>query len=348
MGILDAKGLQAQLKKGQIENLYYFYGSDLLQVENCVKKLITQVTGSADSDSVTRLDGASLNLSQLADEAELCPMFADYNCIVIHDCNMETMREDARKSLREILENVAENTVLNFYVTGFDIYGGKTGKNKKPSAKNKTIIDYIAKNGTVCCLEPKTPSAMASDIVISVKKRGCTIERSAAQLLAEECACQTLRIQQEIGKLCAFADGGEITEAMVRDMVSPQLETTVYALTKAVIRRRSADAMHAVDELLSMRVEMPYLMATVAGCFIDLQRAITARQSRHTVQDVVTDFSYRFAFAVENAFRDSSGESTQHIVACLKLLCEAELKLHTQSVDERVLFERTIVEMLRQ
>ncbi len=348
MPILDAKGLQGQLKNGKIEKLYYLYGSDLLQVESSVKKLIQHITGSTDSDSVMRLDGGSLNLSQLADEAELCPMFADYNCIVIHDCNMETMREDARKALREILENVAENTVLIFYVTGFDIYGGKTGKNKKPTPKNKTIIDYIAKHGTVCCMEPKSPAAMASDIVVSVKKRGCTIERSAAQRLAEECACQTLRIKQEIDKLCAFANGGEITEAMVREMVSPQLETTVYALTKAVIRRRSADAMRAVDELLSMRVEMPYLMATVAGCFIDLQRAITARQSRHTVQDVMSDFSYRYEFAVENAFRDSSSESTQHISKCLKLLCDAEQKLHTQAVNERVLFERTIVEMLRQ
>lgn len=345
MPIVDAKGLQGQLKSGKIENLYYLYGSDLLQVENCVKTLVTRIAGS-DNDA-TKLDGASLDLSMLADEAELCPMFADYNCIVIHDCNAETMREDARKNLRQILEQVSSQTVLIFYVTGFDIYGGKTGRNKKPTPKNKTIIDYIAKHGTVCCLEPKTPSAMASDIVVSVKKRGCSIERSAAQRLAEECACQTLRIQQEIDKLCAYADGGEITEAMVREMVSPQLETTVYALTRAVVARRATDAMHAVDELLSMRVEMPYLLATISGCFIDLQRAINARQSRHTVQDVMADFSYRFEFAVENAFRDSSGESVQHITKCLKLLCNAEKTLHTQAVDERVLFERTIVEMLR-
>ncbi len=347
MPILDARGLQEQLRNGTIQNLYYFYGSDILQVESCVKKLLKKLTGSEASDSVTKLEGANLDLSQLADEAELCPMFADYNCILIHDCNMETMREDARKTLRQILENVAESTVLVFYVTGFDIYGGKTGKNKKPTPKNKTIVDYIAKHGAVCCFEPKTPAAMASDIVVSVKKRGCTIERSAAQLLAEECACQTLRIKQELGKLCAFADGGEITEQMVRDMVSPQLETTVYALTRAVVRRRPADAMRAVDELLSMRVEMPYLLATVSGCFVDLQRAIIARQSRRTVQDVMQDFSYRFEFAVENAFRDSGSETTEHIAKCLVLLRDAEHMLHSQAVNERVLFERTIVEMLR-
>lgn len=345
MPILDAKGLQGQLKNGTIERLYYFYGSDILQVESCVKKLLKAVGG--DGDSVTRLDGANLDLDQLADEAELCPMFADYNCIVVHDCNLESMREDARKTLRSILENVADSTVLVFYVTGFDIYGGKTGKSKKPTAKNKTIIDYIAKHGTVCVLEPKTPAAMASDISVSVRKRGCTIGQDAAKLLAEECGCQTLTIQQELGKLCAFADGGEITVEMIRNMVSPQLETTVYELTKAVIRRHPAAAMQAVDELLAMRMEMPYLMAVVSGCFIDMQRAVVAKQNRRTVQDVTADFSYRFDFMVENAFRDSRGETAAHITKCLKLLCDAERRLHSQAVNERVLFEQTIAEMLR-
>lgn len=345
MPIVDARGLQGQLKNRNFSRLYYIYGSDIVQVEDCVKKLLKAITD--DPDGVTKLDGAELDLSQLADEAELCPMFADYNCILIHDCNLESLREEQRKTLRGILEHVADATVLIFYVTGFEIYGGKTGKNKKPTAKNKTIIDYIAKNGTVCVCEPKTAAGLASDIEISVKKHGCTIERGAAQMLAEECGCQTLMIRQEVAKLCAFADGGEITRQMIADMVTPRLETTVYALTRAVIRHNSRDAMRAVDELLAMRVEMPYLMATVSGCFVDLQRAVIARQNNRTVQDVIQDFSYRYAFAVENSFRDSSGESAKHIAKCLKLLCEAEQKLHSQAVNERVLFEQTIVEMLR-
>ena len=66
-----------------------------------------------------------------------------------------------------------------------------------------------------------------------------------------------------------------------------------------------------------------------------------------TVQDVTADFSYRFDFMVENAFRDSRGETAAHITKCLKLLCDAERRLHSQAVNERVLFEQTIAEMLR-
>ncbi len=347
MAILDAKGLREQLKTGTVSNLYCFYGSDILQVANSVKKLLAQINGSAAMEDVTKFEGASLDLSLLADEAEMCPMFTDYNCILIHDCNMETLREDQRKSLLQLLGNIASGTVLIFYVTGFDIYGGKTGKNKKPSPKNKTLVDFIAKHGTVCVHEPKTASAMAQDITVAVRKSGCTIERNAAQLLAELCGSQTLLVKQELGKLCAFADGGEITEAMIRDMVTPQFETTVYMLTRAIVRRRSRDAMRAVDELLALRVDMHYLLGTVASCLIDLQRAAAARRDRKTIQDMTADFSYRFGFAVENAFRDSMNESEEHIAHCLCLLRDAETTLHSGAVEERVLFEKTIVAMLQ-
>lgn len=343
MVLTDEKGLQNQLKAG-LSNLYYFYGSDILGVENCVKRIIKAVGGV---ENITRLDGQNLDLNQLAEEAELCPMFAEYNCIQIHDCNLETLKEAERKALMQIAENVSGQTVLIFDVTGFDIYGGKTGKNKKPTAKNKKLIDYIAKSGIVCTCEPKSVSQMGTEIISKAKKKGCTIEKPAAQMLAMQCNCQTLMIQNELEKLCAYVNGGIITEQLIQEMVTPQLETTVYALTTAILRRRTGDALKAVEELLALRVEMPYLMAVVSGSFIDIQRASSARKNGRTVQDVMSDFGYKFSFAVERSFRDSMGETPEHITECLNLLCEAERKMHSGTVDERVLFEKTVIEMLR-
>ena len=342
MAILDAKGLQEQLRQKKLSNLYYCYGSDTLAVENCVRRIVRAAGGS-----VTRLDGTQLDLDTLSDEVQMCPMLSEYNCIHIHDCNMEQLREGQRKALTALLEEVGSSTILIFDVTGFDIYGGKTGRSRKPTAKNKALIDRIGKTGTVTVCEPKNLSQLATEIIALARKHGCTMERPAAQALAQQCGCQSLVIRQEMGKLCAYADGGEITGQMVTDMVAPQLETTVYALTGAVLRYRAGEAMHAVDDLLAMQVEMPYLMATLAGTMIDLQRAAAARRAGKTVQDVAEDFSYRFDFIVDRAFRDSMGETPEHITHCLELLCRAEKQLHSGAVDERVLFEKTIVEMLR-
>lgn len=347
MPILDTKKLLEHLKSGTFANAYCLYGSDVLQVEACVKRILKAVTGSDHSDGVTKIEGSELDCSELADETQLCPMFADYNLILVHDCNLETQREDVCKSLLEIVKNLPPATILVFYSTGFDMFGGKTGKNKKVTAKNKPLVDLIAKKGIVCCCEPKTVSAMAADIAVAVKRQGCSIDRKAAQELADICGCQQLLIKQELGKLCAYADGGEITSRMIQEMVTPQLETTVYALTNAVIRRRSADAMRAVDALLSMQTEMPYLMASVSGSLIDMQRACAAIQAGKAVDDVMNDFSYRFRFMVENAFRDCSKHSMSRITRCLTLMRRAEQQMYSGTADGRVLFEKTIVDMLQ-
>jgi len=346
MPILDIKSLNNHLKSKKFANLYYCYGSDIFQAEQSTKKIIKALTGG-EMESVTKFDGTNLDVSTLADEAELCPMFAEYNCIWIHDFNMESVREDIRKAVKNIVDNVSEQTILIFDVTGFDIYGGKTGKNKKPTAKNKTLIDAIAKKGIVCCTEPKTVSQTASELMATAKKKGCTMEKPAAVTLAEQCNCQSLLLTQEMEKLCAYADGSEITLQMVQELVTPQLETTVYALTNAVLRHKANDAMKAVEELLAMRVEMPYLMATVSGSMLDVQRAVCAKQSGKTVDDVMSDFSYKMRFAVENAFRNSMGENMEHLTRCLCLLRDAEQQMYSGTGDERVIFEKTIVEMLR-
>ncbi|MDE5755324.1 MAG: DNA polymerase III subunit delta [Oscillospiraceae bacterium] len=343
MIIFDAKALREQVKK-QISNLYYFYGSDILAVENAVKLILKTMGGT---ENITKLDGQNLDLNQLADEVQLCPMFAEYNCIYIHDCNLDSLREQERKLLFQILEQVPEQTVLVFDVTGFDIYGGKTGKNKKPIGQNKKLADYIIKNGVVCCLELKTVSQLTTEIVAKVKKQGCEIERPAAQLLAMQCNCDSLMIQNEIAKLCAYVQNGMITAEIIQNMVAPSLETTVYMLTNAILKHRTADAMHAVDDLLALRLEMPYLMAVLANSMIDMQRACAARYANRSVQNVMEDFGYPFRFVVERAFQDSMKQSPEHVATCLRLLCDTEQKMHSGSADERVLFEQMIVEMLR-
>ncbi|MDE6088736.1 MAG: DNA polymerase III subunit delta [Oscillospiraceae bacterium] len=349
MTILDSKSLREQIRK-QIVNLYYVYGSDLLRVQQAVEFIRKAMGGT---ENLTKLDGQNLNLEQLADEIQLCPMFTEYNCIYIHDCNMDQLRESERKSLLKILEEVPPQTVLLFDVTGFDIYGGKTGKNRKPVGQNQKLWHYIDKNGLAVCLDLKTVPQLTTEILAAAKKRGCEMERPAAQLLATYCNCDSLLIRNELDKLCSYLDtdmnpeSQKITVELIQEMVVPSLETTVYMLTNAILRHKTADAMHVVDDLLARRLDMSYLMAVIAGSMIDMQRACAVRYENKTVQDMMEHFGYAFRFMAERAFQDSMKQSPEQIAGCLQILCECEQKMHAGAADERVLFEQAIIEMLR-
>ncbi len=348
MKLVDLKQIRAYIKGAERVNLYLCYGSDTLMVQTATRLLLKTFTGSDTGEYATKYEGDQLDLSTLADDCDMFPMFVAYNCVVIHDLNMEQIKDTQKKTLLGILESLPEQTVVIIFNTGFDIYGGKTGKAKKPTAKNKVLLDFVEKHGVLCMLEPKSVSQTASDITASVKKQGCTIDHNAAILLAQQCKGESMRIKHELDKLCAYVDGGEICTDLVEAMVVPQLKTTVYALTRAILRCRPRDAFEAVENLLSMQMDMGYLFAVVSGSFLDIQRATAARENGKTVRDVMEDFFYRYSFMVENAFQDAMGKNSRQISACLQIITEAQTRLHTTEVDQRVLFESCIVQMLQE
>lgn len=342
MAVTDVKNTAARIKQGDIAGVYYFYGADIVQVEALTKQLIRKATGGNETMALTKYDGKSLDMDELASSAELFPMMAEYNCIWIHDLNAESCREEQLKKLLEIISDVGEQTVIVFSVTGFDVNDGK----KTPAGKNKKLIDKIAKTGTVCEAVQRTFPEIARSLISSAQRRGCILQRKEAEFLTARCMGSTVQLQSELEKLCAHANGGEITEKMIEDLVSPSIETTVYALAKAVIALRPAQAMAELDRLYSMRTSRTFIVHAVASGFIDLYRASVAWRSGHSPEEMKKDFGYRFDFVVKNAFRDCRKIAPERLRACISVLRDLEQKLNSSSADERILLESAIVKML--
>lgn len=101
--------------------------------------------------------------------------------------------------------------------------------------------------------------------------------RDSAEELVRLCMGNTLILRSELEKLCAYADkGGTITTAMVREMTSPQLETTTFNLAKAVVSQRPKAAMEELDKLYAMRTNRTFIVHAIASAFLDLYRAAAA------------------------------------------------------------------------
>ncbi len=92
--------------------------------------------------------------------------------------------------------------------------------------------------------------------------------RDSAEELVRLCMGNTLILRSELEKLCAYADkGGTITTAMVREMTSPQLETTTFNLAKAVVSQRPKAAMEELDKLYAMRTHRTFIVHAIASAF---------------------------------------------------------------------------------
>ena len=342
MAVMDCKSVSTQIRRGELANLYYFYGADLVQVEAMTRQLIQKATGGNETFGLTKYEGKDLDIQTLSDAAQMFPMMTPYNCIWIHDLNAESCREEQLKQLLELCSHISEQTVLLFSITGFDVKDGK----KAPAGKNKKLMDCVSKYGIVCEAVQKTFPEIAKSLMSAAERRGCSMQRSTADALAARCMGNTVQLQSELEKLCAYANGSEITGEMVISLVAPSIETTTFALAKAVISLHPAAAMAELDRLFAMRTNRTFIVHAVASAFLDLYRASVAWRSNHTPEDMKADFSYRMDFVVKNAFRDCRRIAPERLRACVSVLRDLELKLNTSAADERILLEAAIVKML--
>lgn len=344
MGVVSAADLEKELKSAVIKNIYYIYGRDSGRVSLLSGLVRKKFLGKNYSSSdYSRFEGKSFSVSELADTAEVYPMFTDYNFIEINDLNAEELNAEELKTLTGILENIPGQTVILISITGFDIKGGK----KAPGAKNKKIIDAASKYGTVTEAELRKPGEMYRQITDLAAEYGASVSRENAEKLAMICLGDTLRVENEIHKLASFSDGGEITGDMIDEMVSAGIDTSAFALASAVTSFNVPLAMKILDDLVSQRTEGVMILSALSSAFIDLYRAGTAMASSIREGDVSADFGYKGReFVVRNSFRDARKTSTVHLRKCLEILRDADLECKSTRLDQKIIIEKAIVQML--
>lgn len=352
----DPKTVKAELKKGELKNLYYIFGKNIPEVEKLTKQIIKAAVGDNEDFALNKLDGRYLDTSELYDMIQMMPMMSDYNCILINDYNCEKPREnmaglraeDLNKKLAEVLKDIPSQTVVIFNVTGFEIAvktDYKTGKSIIKD-KNKKLADLAAKVGELVECPIKSENELAKEIAASVSARGALISLDRARELAEMCQSDTLTIKNEIDKLCSYVGSGEITSEVLQNLVHRQSDVTFFKLADAVAAFNKRSAFEALDELMQDKENRGAVFANITGSFIDMYRAACARQRGKQVMDVKEDFAYVWEFKVKNAFRDSSRMSIRRLRECIKILRDTNITLNSGGGDEKTILEQTVTKML--
>lgn len=346
---IDRKTLTAQLKKGELANLYYIFGQDISGVETLTKKIIKAAVGDNGELALNKLSGKNLSPSELRDMAEMMPMMSEYNCILVNDYNCEEQREELTKQVIEVLKNVPPQTVIIFNVTGFEIKIKNDWKARKNviAGKNKKLADIFEKNGVLTELAVKAPGDVAKDIAASVSARGGSISLNNAKELAEMCLCDTLAIKNEIEKLCVYADGREITHEMLEELVHRQSSVTVFNLADAVAAFNKKSAFEALDELMADKSNRGAILANITNSFLDLYRVQCARQKGRSAEEVKQDFGYfSRGFAIEKLYRNGIRISLKRLRECIIILRDTAVQLNTTAIDEKTVLEQTVTKML--
>lgn len=345
MSVISENDLKSTVKNRQFSRAYYFYGKDILAVENYTKAFISKlVDKEGETYNLHSFDGKNIDIDTFSNACEALPVFAEYVCCTVCDLNAEALSADNLNRFIEIITNLPESTVLIFYYTSVDVTDGK----KYPTAKNKKLMDAVGKVGGICNFALKTPEILAKEIMLKVSKKGCGISRDAAYFLAQQCSCNMMLITNEIDKLTSFAQGNEITIETVKLLSPRQIETTSFDLARAITRMDKKTAMRLFNDLVEEKTEPIVILYAITGNMLDLYRARVAMSARKGAVDVKEDFGYakNVAFRVDNAFRDVQRLSMPHLRMCMQTLAETDIAIKSLKTDPQILLEEALIKML--
>jgi DNA polymerase III delta subunit len=125
-------------------------------------------------------------------------------------------------------------------------------KAKTPSAPAANLLDAVeAAGGSVERIERLAPVDVPAWISARARVHETKLDSEAVATLASAVGSDTERIEQEIGKLRAYAGDVTVTALDVRSLVSGAIEADVFELTQAVVRKDARTAVATLERLLA-------------------------------------------------------------------------------------------------
>ena len=337
MPILQETALKKQITSRLFAPVYLIYGEEGYLVSHYVNLLSDVSAGELKDFNHQRLQG-KFDLGEFTAAAEQLPVMNDFRCISICDLDFEKLPATDLAALKAVLSDPPQGCVILFYYENTQV---------KKTAKWRSVLKLIEKNGAVVQFERLGEQPLARLLESGAVKRGCRLELTAARRLIEFCGNDLRTLQGELDKLCAFAkEKGFITKEDVAAVCARSMETSVFQLSKYITAKKSRESFALLDQLFYQRAEPFSVLSVLSMAYLDMYRAkasAAAGQSAEAQAEFFACPPWRLRAGRQNA----AGASLSSLRGNIKLLSETDIQMKSARVKPEILLQQTVAELLR-
>lgn len=262
------KELKAALKTGDFARAYLFYGEEGYLRQEYLRKLQgALVPAGLEEFNVHRFDGGSLTMQALSDALDALPMMAERTLTVVTDLDLFKRNAEDRDKLTAVLADLPEHGCLVFvYDT---VPYARDGRQKKLCAALDAHVVEVE-------FLPSDAPNLVKWVQAHFAAEGKEIDRSTADYLIFTCGDLMTGLNQEIGKIAAYAQGPAITRGDIDAVAIPVLSAEAFRLSDAVIQGKSDEAARLLGDLLKLQTEPIQILGAMGW---QLRRIYTARMA---------------------------------------------------------------------
>ena len=316
--------------------LYILHGEDAYSRRQALDAIRTGL-GPADAmiTNTTVLDGASVPVSQIKQACETVPFLSSHRLVIVEGLlgRFEERFGDKRRGRKGgASADAAEWTPFAEYLP--TVPPTTVAVLVDGELKGNPLLRALSKAAQVQEFRPPRFDVLLGWIGERAAHQGGTIEPQAAHLLAELVGPDLWQITQEIDKLLTFTRGDPVREADVRALVSNARDANVFSLVDAVMDRRSALALHLLEQLLGQGENPTRLLGMVArqARLVLLAQDMQARSV--PAADMGRRLGIRSEYPLRKTLEQARAVPPRRAAALLERLLDMDLAIKTGRLDE--------------
>ena len=333
--------LKKHLSSGKFSKIYMVFGEEKMLVKRSVELIEKKLTGGEINEFNYHVFTDPEDIQGISVSADIIPFMSERNILKLVDFNIDKMPSDDFKALMKILEDLSDSTAVIIAMPTAEL----TSKTAKAQAKK--LISFAEKNGVCMELSHRTGLALERDMCKWAKAGGCAMSELTAHKLIQFVGEDLNRLNTEMKKLTAYADGGEITPGMIELLVHKNTEASVYDLFGYIISGDSDRAMAAVSTLFYDRTDGISICIVLSNAYLDAYRARVGSESGKSNNEIGSDFQYRNrAWVLDKTKRMISRVTTSALRKSLDELLNTQTRFVTEETDDRIEIERLINKLM--
>lgn len=340
MAKLTEQDFRKEISSDKFRNIYFIYGDEKYLVKKYTQSLINKVVGKNPSEFDFQKLSSDSPAENIIASAEQLPLFSEYKCVCVSDCDIDAFSESDYKTLEKYLADLPKNTVLIFTQPTFI-------SNSKKTDKTKRFISAVDKYGSVLELKKKDGISLEKQLVSWAEKNGCKLTQINASKIISLCGNDMTALKNEIDKLSAFADSSEITEEIIKKLVVKNTETKIFALSNCISANDFNGAYKQLYQLFEQNEKPEFILSVLSSVFIDMYRVRVASESGKTVSDTAKYFKYgKREFLLKNAGSNSRRYSTQTLRKILDTILKTDIKIKSTRTEAQIVLETLVSKLL--
>lgn len=238
--------LKKDLSAGQPGQLYIFHGEETYLRDHYLNRLREVIlAGGLGEFNRHDLNAKDMSPHALEEAVDCLPMIAERTLIEVTDFDL--FKAGEKEEYIRILSNLPDYCCLIFL---YDIL------EYRPDARTK-LAQTVKAHGTAVNFARQSPRELADWVRRHFKAQGKDIDPRLCEELIFLCGDLMHSLQQEIGKIAAYAKGDKITRADIEAVATPQLSAVVFRIADAIGEKNFDRAAAILGELYQMQ-KSPY------------------------------------------------------------------------------------------